>query len=185
MKPEKTGKRRMVHCISARRINGVGLAALGLHVEPVAQSDAPNVTSLRFTFSKRHPVDTEMYEHISGTWKAILAGPGEVFSVARYVYDADDRKEAFHKAALRGVNSILGWSPKSVRTRLWQKLWQAQANAVAFAPITPKDGEATAAAVAAELSVKVQYLVNFCAVRGLLEDGTFTFPDGDVWEAER
>jgi hypothetical protein len=35
----------------------------------------------------------------------------------------------------------------------------------------------------AEAWDKVQHLVNFLQQRGLLEDGTFTFPDGDTWWA--
>lgn len=34
-----------------------------------------------------------------------------------------------------------------------------------------------------ELEHRVQYLVDFLQKRGLLEDGTFTFPDGDTWWA--
>ena len=32
---------------------------------------------------------------------------------------------------------------------------------------------------------KVQYLVNWMKEQGLLEDGVFTFPDGETWEADK
>jgi hypothetical protein len=36
-----------------------------------------------------------------------------------------------------------------------------------------------------ELLGKVQLLVNFLHRQALLEDGVFTFPDGDIWPADR
>lgn len=30
----------------------------------------------------------------------------------------------------------------------------------------------------------IQFLINFLNSRGILEDGSFTFPDGETWEAE-
>lgn len=36
----------------------------------------------------------------------------------------------------------------------------------------------------AELASKIKYLVDYMHGLGLLEDGTFTFPDGDTWEAD-
>jgi len=35
-----------------------------------------------------------------------------------------------------------------------------------------------------DMAHKVQYLVNFVGMKGLLPDGVFTFPDGDRWEPE-
>ena len=37
--------------------------------------------------------------------------------------------------------------------------------------------------VVKELTAKVQQLVDFLDSKGLLEEGAFTFPDGDVWKA--
>jgi len=34
-----------------------------------------------------------------------------------------------------------------------------------------------------ELTAKVQQLVDLLDSKGLLEEGAFTFPDGDVWKA--
>lgn len=36
-----------------------------------------------------------------------------------------------------------------------------------------------------DLAAKVQFLVNWMDSHGHLEDGTFTFPDGDTREAQR
>jgi hypothetical protein len=36
-----------------------------------------------------------------------------------------------------------------------------------------------------ELLDKLQLTINFMQQRGLLEDGVFTFPDGDIWPADR
>lgn len=34
-----------------------------------------------------------------------------------------------------------------------------------------------------ELSDKIQLLVDLLDSKGLLDDGAFTFPDGDIWKA--
>lgn len=33
-----------------------------------------------------------------------------------------------------------------------------------------------------DLQTRLQYIINWAAKSGYLEDGTFTFPDGDTWE---
>ena len=37
--------------------------------------------------------------------------------------------------------------------------------------------------VVQEYAAKIQYLVDWADGRLLLEDGSFTFPDGDTWKA--
>lgn len=52
--------------------------------------------------------------------------------------------------------------------------------------LPPEDPQLTAEAqkhVIKELSDKIQLLVDWLDHKGLLEDGVFTFPDGDVWKA--
>lgn len=39
--------------------------------------------------------------------------------------------------------------------------------------------------VISDLAAKVQFAVDFMHAQGLLEDGCFTFPDGDTWHAKR
>lgn len=34
-----------------------------------------------------------------------------------------------------------------------------------------------------DVAAKLQYLVDWCAAKGLLEDMYFTFPDGDTWHS--
>jgi len=54
------------------------------------------------------------------------------------------------------------------------------------ATVDPDDPMLTVEAqkrVIAELMGKIQMLVDWADEKGLLEDGAFTFPDGDTWKA--
>lgn len=53
--------------------------------------------------------------------------------------------------------------------------------------VTPEDDKMTIEAlrlVVKELSDKIQHLIDWADSRGMLEDHSYTFPDGDVFKAQ-